>query len=352
MSQCSIDMKKSILLLVLVLAAVFTTQAYPKLVATVNDETSEFVRHKHLVEHITSQGCAYCPWGDQVLELLAEMRDDIVRVSIHNNLNATDQFRTFKSSAIGDMLVYTSMPVAAFDRTPYNGEFMQVVSINPEYFQDKAQFFSDQLDTNIKTPVLADVVIDAAYDADTRKLTVKVTGDVKSNFQSTFGNNVGLTIYLTEDSLVAWQQNLSTHVEDYVHNNVFRETMTHYKGDALKWNDGKTRYENEYTFTLKNEWLPENMNVVAFVHRSTATRPVQPVINCQTLAIRDLLTPPVEPVRGDITGDGVVDIADVNAVINMMLGKEVPTTVADVTGDENVDIADVNAIINIMLGKI
>ena len=35
-----------------------------------------------------------------------------------------------------------------------------------------------------------------------------------------------------------------------------------------------------------------------------------------------------------------------------MLGKEVPTTVADVTGDENVDIADVNAIINIMLGKI
>ena len=70
------------------------------------------------------------------------------------------------------------------------------------------------------------------------------------------------------------------------------------------------------------------------------------------MAIRDLLTPLVEPVLGDITGDGVVDIADVNAVINMMLGKEVPTTAADVTGDENVDIADVNAIINIMLGKI
>ena len=27
-------------------------------------------------------------------------------------------------------------------------------------------------------------------------------------------------------------------------------------------------------------------------------------------------------VTGDITGDGVVDIADVNAVINIMLGKE------------------------------
>ena len=56
-------------------------------------------------------------------------------------------------------------------------------------------------------------------------------------------------------------------------------------------------------------------------------------------------------VTGDVTGDGKVDIADVNAVINMMLGKAAATTAGDVTGDGNVDIADVNAVINIMLGK-
>ena len=54
---------------------------------------------------------------------------------------------------------------------------------------------------------------------------------------------------------------------------------------------------------------------------------------------------------GDITGDGTVDIADVNAVINMMLGKVEQTAAGDVTGDGTVDIADVNAVINIMLGK-
>ena len=54
---------------------------------------------------------------------------------------------------------------------------------------------------------------------------------------------------------------------------------------------------------------------------------------------------------GDLTGDGSVDIADVNAVINMMLGKTAQTAAGDVTGDNNVDIADVNAVINIMLGK-
>ena len=56
-------------------------------------------------------------------------------------------------------------------------------------------------------------------------------------------------------------------------------------------------------------------------------------------------------VNGDVTGDGLVDIADVNAVINMMLGKTSQTEAGDVTVDSSVDIADVNAVINIMLGK-
>lgn len=56
-------------------------------------------------------------------------------------------------------------------------------------------------------------------------------------------------------------------------------------------------------------------------------------------------------ITGDVTGDGNVDIADVNAVINMMLGKVAQTASGDVTGDGNVDIADVNAVINLMLMK-
>lgn len=56
------------------------------------------------------------------------------------------------------------------------------------------------------------------------------------------------------------------------------------------------------------------------------------------------------PVHGDVTGDGNVDIADVNYVINAMLGKG-STEGADLTGDGSVDIADVNEVINAMLGK-
>ena len=64
------------------------------------------------------------------------------------------------------------------------------------------------------------------------------------------------------------------------------------------------------------------------------------------------ITPP-EPQgkKGDVTGDDQVDIADVNAIIDMMLGKAEKVAAADVTGDNEVDIADVNAVIDLMLGK-
>ncbi|MBQ0069069.1 MAG: dockerin type I repeat-containing protein, partial [Bacteroidales bacterium] len=54
--------------------------------------------------------------------------------------------------------------------------------------------------------------------------------------------------------------------------------------------------------------------------------------------------------KGDVNGDGVVDIADVNAAIDMILGLQTATAVADVNDDGTVDVADMNAIINIILG--
>ncbi|MBR5728525.1 MAG: hypothetical protein IKX39_07755, partial [Muribaculaceae bacterium] len=54
---------------------------------------------------------------------------------------------------------------------------------------------------------------------------------------------------------------------------------------------------------------------------------------------------------GDSNGDGQVDISDVNAVINMMLGKVEMISLCDMNGDGKIDISDVNAVINKMLGK-
>ena len=55
---------------------------------------------------------------------------------------------------------------------------------------------------------------------------------------------------------------------------------------------------------------------------------------------------------GDVNADGSVTIADVTALVNIILGKATDETgVADVNGDGSVTIADVTALVNIILGK-
>lgn len=60
---------------------------------------------------------------------------------------------------------------------------------------------------------------------------------------------------------------------------------------------------------------------------------------------------PDERVKGDINGDGIVDIADVSLLINeMLLSQGLDLDIADLNGDGIVDIADVSAAIDIVLG--
>jgi surface protein len=58
-------------------------------------------------------------------------------------------------------------------------------------------------------------------------------------------------------------------------------------------------------------------------------------------------------IQGDVNGDGSVTIADVTALVNIILGKtQAPASgVADVNGDHATTIADVTALVNIILGK-
>ncbi len=58
-------------------------------------------------------------------------------------------------------------------------------------------------------------------------------------------------------------------------------------------------------------------------------------------------------VRGDVNGDSKVTIADVTALVNIILGKTTSynTAVADINNDTKITIADVTALVNIILGK-
>lgn len=306
---------------------------------------NSFPRQKQLVEHFTSQVGSNCPQGDAVLEALQQMRDDMEWVAIHCNYNGTDVFTTTSGTQVASYLGALSGCRASFNRFDGAGSGSVVPSIayNQEYAQQAAEMLSYTYFDSNPTPALATVKIQPSFDENTRILVLKVKGQAAEGLSQIMGGNIGLSVYLTEDDLVARQLNGGTWVQSYVHNHVLRNMPTAYNGDPLSFSGNS--YEKTYQVELASEWQPEKMRVVAFVHQQGSTPNDKQVINCEATPLLD------NTVAGDVNGDGKVDIADVNAIINMMLGKATQTLAGDVTGDGNVDIADVNAAINIMLGK-
>lgn len=64
--------------------------------------------------------------------------------------------------------------------------------------------------------------------------------------------------------------------------------------------------------------------------------------------------PPIQPLFGDIDGDGKVDVQDLNFMLNIMLGVDVKSEYiprADLDRSGTTDVADVNALINIIIGN-
>ena len=309
--------------------------------------TDAFPRQKQLVEQFTSQYCTHCPLGEQVLDAVDKLRNgDVAWVAIHGNMTGTDVFSTQESEQMISLLGVNSFPQAAFNRYNPNGSSSPAIPIGFSDVQLAAQAINNEFFENNIMPALANIRLSGTLDQSTNLLTVKVEGDATGEFQDVFGNSVGLTVYLVEDSLVSRQLNNGTWIQQYVHNHVLRDVVSATTGDALLWSqDNSHHYANTLQTTLRQEWILRNMSLVAFVHRKGSTREV---INCAMVSLPKLLEPTVS---GDVTGDAKVDIADINAAIDMMLGKAEKSDAADITGDGNIDIADINAMIDIMLGK-
>ena len=63
---------------------------------------------------------------------------------------------------------------------------------------------------------------------------------------------------------------------------------------------------------------------------------------------------PSDTIKGDVNGDGFVDVADISAIISIMAGEDTgfDSSNADVNGDGNIDVADISSVIDIMAGNV
>jgi len=303
-----------------------------------------FSRQMHLVEQFTSTWCTYCPQGTANIEALTQMRDDIAWVAVHENMGNVDPFRTEQCDSITNYEGIDGFPEGSFNRATGISNASSVYAVLTGL---SATTMSTFLDYVAEGPSWATVNINSAFDADTREAVITIDGELVPNFDEMMGSNCKLTVYLTEDGLVAPQ---TSGGNDYVHNNVLRLALGSIKGVDMN-RTSETTYKNEFTYTIPSEWNADNMHIVAFIGR-----PLRPnaltdiyVTNTNMRKLGESDEPAV--LVGDVDGNGIVSIDDVTELITLLLNGTEPANpaAADVYPDGRISIDDVVDLINLLL---
>ena len=316
-----------------------------------------FPRQMHVVEQFTSTYCTYCPLGNSMLTILTNMRDDVAWVGIHGNMNGTDPMRTLQCDSIMAYQGSDTYPSGSFDRsTGFASDDAIVTGIGyyEEYHQLAAEEVSSFFDYLGEAPSFATININSTIDASTREAVITINGDLTPDFDDMMGADSKLTVYITEDHVVARQLNLGTWVQQYVHNGVMRRALNSVFGSNLNRN-GDT-YENVFTYTIPSAWNIDNLNVVAFISR--------PLSNGATGVYTDLyinqankrklgeFDEPVVSIRGDLDQDGLVAIRDLTLLIDYLLSNDstgLDLNAADCNESGSIEINDVTSLIDYLL---
>lgn len=219
-------------------------------------------RQKYLIEEMTSHSCTYCPYGAAVLEAMSEMSDELAIACIHGNLSSKDPFNTDECESLLRYLGCAAYPTAAFNRIYFNDEEGLAPGIA---FQQAASAAKDllQLLKDYSAPSFASVDIEHQLDGNT--LSLKVSGKGGDVARKVL-DGYSLTVYVLEDSLKYRQLNNGKWINNYIHRHVFRKAATALNGDAINW-ISDSEYSNELTVELSEEWVKENLSVVAFISK-------------------------------------------------------------------------------------
>ena len=287
-------------------------------------------RDKVMLELYTATWCPYTPRTHKSIAALMEKRDDIVLVSNHQS----DAMSCDASDAYGVFSHYT--PTTYYDRyASYGASSLSNIGV------DGAKVL----------PSLAKLNVTAEYDEDNRQLTIKVNG-VKNEEFDAVEEYANLTVLLTEDSITypQYDNEEGKYVYDYVHNGVLRTNVSEIWGDPVTWTGD--RFKKTYTIRLDDEWVKDNMHVVAFLAKPFTGSNYEEVglVNCNEFLLKNAKPTDDDSLRGDVNDDNLVNGTDIQAVINFIVAGEYYEK-ADVNGDGTVNGTDIQEIINIIINE-
>ncbi|MBR5688408.1 MAG: Omp28-related outer membrane protein [Prevotella sp.] len=254
-------------------------------------------RNKVYVEQYTDQDE---PLADAVNSVFEQVKNTVDRMCMVNVYKPGNPLAIPESEYLTQAYAYT-YPCFTSNRAYFPAEDYIAYDVN-YYVQMVGPAFvtgivADIIAQDIDFASFATIEATPAYDPATKQLTVDVSGTLSEDALPIYGD-VGVTVLLTEDYVKSYQyyvnaSNRTVRNNNYRHNNVLRRFMSEPMGSkALVTGD---TYQAQFTTTLDDAWVPENLTLVAFVTRYTESVTADnlkemDITNAESVALKDIVS--------------------------------------------------------------
>ena len=207
-----------------------------------------------LIEDFTGQRCVNCPTATAIIGDIIEQygHDNIVAVGLYSG--------PFGNNAGGTKPLPLTTDEANHLYEKYKVDAQPSGMINRQGVDPNYESWGATVNAEIQKDAGLNIEIVPVYDAVARTAQISVTID------AIYDVDGKLNVWLTEDDIVSPQYIPATGKSDpnYVHNHVFRKSITNIDGEAVNVGYGLTK-TFDYSIEISDEWVPENMTVVVFV---------------------------------------------------------------------------------------
>ena len=232
---------------------------------------------KILLEEATGFNCVNCPSGhEKGKELETAYPDRVIIVGLDDyeldpHPLGREDYRTQAAKTILNDIIggVGGYPSGAIDRTHFSGETQIALG----------RFgWAGHAPTRLALTPKCNISIVPDYDATTKKLVV----NVRVEYTDTPDETQNLSVALVENNIVDYQNNGLTgesNDEDYVNNHILRTMLSPVGGSPLNYTAAAPMvvYEKAFSVTVEDNWNPDELAAVAFVHNTVANKEVEQV---------------------------------------------------------------------------
>lgn len=221
------------------------------------DAPVEPVESRVLIEDHTGQKCPNCPDAARLIHTFQlSYGERIVPVAIHSQMQGI-----MEPEGLGNELGNTYYKYWKMEYKPA-GLVNRLDGGDGRVLDKTIWDFAVTYALSMETPL--DIRVKARQqDDDPTKADVDVKVICTREGQSASGR---LQVWITEDGIIAEQDDMGKHIADYEHNHVLRAAVNGDWGEPVSVSGLADAQEFSYTATLKPEWQARNLSIVAFVY--------------------------------------------------------------------------------------